>query len=420
MRERWSRLLGKASSQRAARASIGLFIFCLIIQGAYVSVTGVTHADDTQDYLRTCDGWAEDPLRTATSWRGSFYATFTLVLCGWYALPVGGPTSWTALQVMFSALTTVVLHRLLLRWTTDAFALLGSVALALLWEVFRWTTYVLSDTLFVLLITLAAWTVLSWRERPTTVRRNWAIAVLALLAFSRPAGLPAALGWLLTPSSTGRRLFPLAVVAALALPALSLLVVAGSTFGVPHESNQEVWKITVADNPFLDNPLPFREVENQLLFVVVNAPQVGLTMVVRLGAILFPFSPTFSFAHNVLNGVMLVPLVFLAIAGVLTTSNRSPIWWLTLPPLLGNGFIVAVSFVDFDWRFRAPFIPFLLLFATIGLRALWQILRENRVSALAGDPVASRGTNPATPPFAFHADQPTEKRDNDAGKVPPE
>ena len=88
---------------------------------------------------------------------------------------------------------------------------------------------------------------------------------------------------------------------------------------------------------------------------------------------------SFSLTHKVINIFLFVPLYFLSILGILGLLNRKMRIELEgNEPLIGICVLTIVSYalfhsltgLDFDWRFRLPIMPYLLVLSSLGILLL--------------------------------------------------
>lgn len=400
--ERMRAAMMRALRANHARTTASIFLVALVLQGAYAWHVGMNLSSDTPGYLATCTGWVDDPISTFLSPRGNFYASFSLALCAWLAIPGLTLGTWVVAQVLLSAVGCGILHRIALRFCTPLAAALAGFFLAGFHEVFRWETWILSDTLFTFLLLLGALLTVRWQEDPSRRRRIGALSALATLAFCRPMGLPVALLWAGLVGQGGhagssKRLLPRWLVAAFWLVGVSVLVATSVVRHLPHKGTEAMWRMVVWDLPAFDNPLPFSGPSSGLGFYIANAPQIAFTVLLRAGAFFFPFSPTFSARHVILNLLTLVPVLVAGFVGLkrMLVTEQARMRKILLPPILVTLCIVSLSYVDYDWRYRSSVLPFMLVLAA------WAV--EPILARLPG--VTRRRPQPALTPDEAAADQ---------------
>lgn len=84
-----------------------------------------------------------------------------------------------------------------------------------------------------------------------------------------------------------------------------------------------------------------------------------------------PILTAFTLKHKLINGLFFLSSYILTLVGVfgsrvLTTFNRSVIFFAVSFSLV-TAVYHAVTIIDYDWRYRFPIVPILLLSSTIGL-----------------------------------------------------
>ncbi len=131
-------------------------------------------------------------------------------------LGASSPRQVVLLQILLSALVPVLAFATFTRWLPEGWALAGAVVLALLPEAALFSAFLLSDTLYQVLVALGLWMLMV--PEPSVPRTALGFGILALAIYVRPAGLvlvPVLALWLLgSPGSRisrSRRLLQVAV-----------------------------------------------------------------------------------------------------------------------------------------------------------------------------------------------------------------
>lgn len=252
----------------------------------------------------------------------------------------------------------------------------------MLWDAFQWNVYVLSDTTFLVALTLAAWTLTRYLVSEDIGRLPVA-AAFAMVAVSRPVGVPVLLGWLaweLLPSDRLHRRLTKHPIVAAGIGLLLVLVVGAVSGRSGWAENQmmDAWNagLLVHDDPTFTLPIAWETADTPLEFVLANPVAFPVMVLLKAGILFLPVVPRFSTIHNAVNVVTLAPAIVLGLTGLayLTRHRRSlaRAWGTPLIVLVG---IVGVTFVDWDWRYRAPLAP-LLAFGTAYAVGLVPTLRR--------------------------------------------
>lgn len=338
----------------------------------YWLIGGTRRGADTAGYLDACSVWATNPADALTGQPiGVEYAGFTLPFCVVTNF-LGAPFDvWIAIQILLSTLSCLIVYATAKRALNRVGGLIAGLSMVFLWESFQWTIYLLSDALFVFAVSIALWAVT--RHADLDTRRTWAITWLALTftAVTRPFGLPLVLGWLaydLLPLDSRYRLDlaprPGYMVAVAGLGALYLALasrgawVDSTLYGVWSEGT------LVMNDPTFTYPFDTVEHSSTLPFVLSNAHHLLAMGALKIGLFLLPLVPRWSLLHNVINLFTLVPVMFTSVWALLNLIREDrELLRLWVTPLVVFLIVVGVTFVDWDWRYRAPAAPVFSLFA---------------------------------------------------------
>lgn len=361
------RVLGRSVAFWAA----AVFAVALAARLAYWAYAGTRVGGDTPGYLAWCASAAADPVAALRGGIGIEYLGFTAPLCGFLGLTGNWFDGWVALQVLLSSAACALLFDAGRRLAGPTAGLVAGLGAAALWETLQWDVYVLSDSLFVAAMSAALWGLARHREAPSPRTRLLAFAALAWVALSRPVGVPIVGLWLLWdlwPRRSTHRLGLLPPVAAAALIVAGVLAVAvvssrpawGEAWLVP------VWSTgtLVHDDPAFTYAYAPRPADGTVGFALANLDHLVVMGALKAALLLLPVVGRFSLVHNAVNLVTLVPLLALGLWGLARAVRERPgLARLLGSPLLAIAGIVALTFIDFDWRYRAPMGPPLALLA---------------------------------------------------------
>jgi hypothetical protein len=368
----------------AAALSIG------VCHGLFTLVAGVTMAPDSQSYAywsaRLIESGFDYP-RMIEEASGGFppilYALFGTLLA---LLRLLFGSGWAAALVVLNFVAHVALGLLIVRLaerlTKSGLAAWGALCLYLIClDLLIWVPFVLSDSTFVLIafiiFTLAAARILG-------DARGW-LKVLAPAAagiFYRPTGMVLIpdLAWAIYLAKTGGRTIPRGPV----LAVLAAVLVAASLVFAWLMQDPARW-------PFDSLSAPFRNVAaDYALGEVVSArletyhePPAALTDFMLISADRFVHffaigAVGYSASHWLAELVFFLPCYGLAgwLAVALwrgRTAFAAPerkVFLAAFGALLSYAVFHAFVQVDFDWRYRVPVLPHLILLAAGGLADL--------------------------------------------------
>jgi len=262
-----------------------------------------------------------------------------------------------------------------------------------------WSGFVLTDTLFLTILTLAVLSFAFFMKTPTFSNAVVSGVLFGLAALCRPQGLLIFVGgmavWLILFRHIHRKyrlLLPVTVAFLLVISpwiirnylVFDTLVIADTsggldlylgnnpavsfTFGYSDPSQLPVLPATCGPS----EPKTDTCFRNLALQYIYQNP-ISFTQLAARRSYLFwsPTYPTYSLVHNILNTVFYLPLYFGALVGFIELARGSPsqkrFVWLFLTTVLLVTLTHAATVVDLDQRYRLPLQPFLALLAGSGL-----------------------------------------------------
>ncbi len=303
-------------------------------------------------------------LRDLVGWE---YLGFLVPFC---ASTLGGavPELWIVVQLLVSSAVPVLLVAIAGSLGNRGAGWLAGIAYAVLPEAFQWDLYLLSDAWFTFLLTLSFWLLVRTKATP-----RWAAPLtLLVLAVSRPFGVPIVAAMLLLHGATGR--LPRiglgrrgAWVAVVVLPVLQQLLSWRS--GWSESLFPALWQegIVVHDDATLLLASD-AQAASALDFLLADPLHFGLLACTKAAVLFLPVWPRFSLVHNAVGLVTLGPILVFGLWGLWRSCRaRSTAGLLAATILAATTFIVALTFIDYDWRYRLPLLPLLTLFAAMTL-----------------------------------------------------
>lgn len=365
------------------------FLIALAVHAGFVLLVGVSHGSDTVTYSEAADrliaggfDYGAAVEKTVTDYPPLLYILFgTLVAVLKLLFGDGWGTALIVLNIAAAAMTAGWLTRIAWRASGNGAAAWAALGLSLAAvDILRWTAFVMSDTTFLLLafavFGLAAQRLLSGEGQ------WWPVFALAAgAAFYRPTGivlLPCvAWAWFLFRTGPGP-LRKAATGAMLAAAAAATLLFAALM------QTPALWPVTpLADTVAGTAKLyAIGEVVSARPATYHAAPSSLLDYaLISLDRFIHFFAVTaaeFSMAHNLVNTLFFLPLYALAawfLFALATGRDRlerrqRDLFLAALAFLLMTAAFHGLLQVDFDWRYRLPVLPHLILLAAGGVAVL--------------------------------------------------
>jgi hypothetical protein len=374
--------------RRFLASNIAVFLFVAAVHGLMTRGNAIVGIDTTV-YVAFAD-----QVRAGT-WNGVFDSSRVLwtktiyiaLLAAARAISsVHWPLIMVAVNVLCSAATAVLLVAVMRRATSSVLA--TAVALAFYvaaFDIFTWVRWVLTDTIYTL-AALAVFVLVAIPILDPAASRRYGLLTIALLfaVFSRPPGLVlvaltlvAAL-WFWPPMRLRRGL--------LATMLLVTVVVVGFRTYIVHDPGR--WPV----HPLRQKIHEFaaREKSGEVIFARQEAFRPPARtfddhLVIQADRFARFFQVTaagYSRAHNLYNLLYYAALYLLAVIGVAYAARRDLVR-LTLLWFLAFAVFHAITLLDYDWRFRTPVMPQLIVLAALGAEVVLQRVTWWRTSSAA-------------------------------------
>jgi hypothetical protein len=393
------------------RRFLGIGVFVLItIVTLLVTPQGPSLNVDSPVYLSIADDIRHGDFGIVGSSRGAGWSVLGFPLVIAFAKAVS-PAKWLwivwAVNVVCSALTGLLLVTVVRQVTRSVPAAVAALLFYLgCFDIHIWTRFVLTDSFYALWACLTFLLLADGLSTKRVPRRGlWlALSVLACLV-TRPVGvaiLPAVLitEGLIRPAIEGGRSRARRTVWLL----LAFGIVAGSLYRAYIYQDLRRWptsymreKLTeyagrektgevVYDRPETRRPRPVTIADH----LVIQTDRF-----VRFFQIT---TPAFSRAHNLVSLAYYVPLYLLGLIGTIAAfrsqdRRRRAVVLATLVWIGATALLSALTLLDFDWRYRLPIMPQLILLACCGVDALRLRFIPGRAGTSARD-----GNSPADSP----------------------
>lgn len=336
----------------------------------HLARVGVAHGGDTASYFEACTLWASDPSAALGAFVGAEYMGFTLPFCAVYGA-TGSAFAWVALQTVLAGVAAGLVFDIGRRVFSPLAGGIAALAYALSYEMIRWDAFVLTDSWFATVVIATTWAAVRVHERATPGRIALVASLLLVIAVSRPVGIFLAapwagfLGWtvLARRGVPRRRLAGLAGATAFT-SLVALLVVARAKLAFYSEYLARRWSEgaimtgdTIWQAPYAGPPTGLAAVWAWTLHVTLVAAK-------RVAIIWVPWISRYSTSHILLNAVSVLPILLLGAVGFVRECFLRPraAAWLVAMPIVMVHVVVVIAHMDWDWRYRNPMLPALMLF----------------------------------------------------------
>lgn len=360
-----------------------LLVFLVTVAAHALATSGrALISSDTRLYVKLADGFlARDFSGTftlgAVRWTKSVY----LVLLA--AARAIAPVEWPTLMVVLNVACSGVLALLLVDLTTRACrsSLASWTALFLYagcFELFRWMAFVVTDLPFALAAFVPFYYVGRRLIDPSEPFRPFALSLSLLVAsFTRPPGAVLIPLTVFAERSLVRgRPRRRAAIAAILMTAVAALMVRTLVVHDPH-----LWPSEFA-KPKIEQ-FAAKEKRGEVVFgrkeTMRTPPQSRMDHVIVVGDRFARFfqvtSTAYSRSHNLVNALYFLPLYGLGLIGIVRARRSGDrarqrlviaivVWLSTV------AWFYALTILDSEWRYRAPFMPQFILLAACGVDAL--------------------------------------------------
>lgn len=382
------------ASPRSRRPSsapgfLAAFLLILLLHGAYLLWTGVRVSPDTQVY----DFWAGRLIETGFDYPqllGEMRSSYPAILYALFATLAAllkwlfGP-SWYLALVLINLLAHAALGAMLARlagrvagafagWTALLFYLAS-------FDILQWVPFVLSDTSFIFII-FAVFAMAA--DRILAGRGGWLPVFGAATAaiFYRPTGiiLLPDLAWAYyLARSKGSRIARTRLFAFLCAAALAAALVFARLVQYPPALPDGTLSFTLAETArgFRIGEIVHHRSET---FHAIPSDYLDHLLIIadRFLHFFAPTASSFSLGHALVQWLFFLPcyglglwFVWLLLRGrTALTSPARDVCFAALGAIVAYAFVHALLQVDFDWRYRLPVIPHMILLAAAGASEL--------------------------------------------------
>jgi hypothetical protein len=356
---------------------LSLLLISATLRTAWVVYDGITIGPDTANFLSSCQYWLGNPagIFGIEAIAGIEYAGATLPMCLIIEGADLGYSGFVAYQVLLSSASTVLLYDTCRReWDSELAGLVAGIVFAGFWPTFQWVNWILTDVSFIFVLTVGLWSNTRYRtvENPTLYDRILVVGATIAIGFTRPVGLLVAVGWLLWGSlgEESVRVFgyPLSGIGSAVVVVVTYLTL--SSRDEFSAQLLDIWRngVLVLDDPTFSYEYVHTPASTVFEFILRNPVELIIMGVLKTGLLFLPFVGRFSGLHKIINLTVLVPPMLLSIVAFVRLikcedTERLMTWgW----PAVAMTALIAATFWDFDWRYRAPYGPIF-----IGLSAMF-------------------------------------------------
>lgn len=362
----------------------GIFLVALTIRLFHLHFFGLKISSDSTYYLKGAEILLHNNFNFFILLEKG-YPTYYWVYPAFLALFQNNLLYVAIAQSLLQSIACILLFLIAKRLYGRLVGFFAGLGYAFLWEVFQWDIYILTDSLFLFTIILSCYLALISLEKKQYF--YWAAFLLSVcfILLLRPTSFPflAALLILFTWKISLRyKIFGVFVL--LGILCIILAVVfshdAGSRLGI---SGYLHYFASLFENGVL--------VRDRIEFKLEVVWTSGLSLlniftflkifVSKLILFWSPFAVGFSLAHKIFNFLTFIPLIILGIIGMYYSAAikkplNSRFLFFLFSLIIIFWFFQALTEIDYDWRYRLPVLPFLLIFASYGLIKLTKITRD--------------------------------------------
>jgi hypothetical protein len=386
------------------KANTIIFGSVLLVWGAYAFHFGKYMSSDSYLYMRWADLLLEKHFNLYGYLKDVWFPVPPLFYLGFVILValakiIGGnlwPYVIIICNVICGGLTAVMLADIVWKITGEKVCVWMSVILfALNLEIVLWSRYILSDITYMCLNFSIFYVIANifLKENGADMKKYWVLAfALLLINISyRPVGLvmiPVVFGaFLFGRLKQSDESFKMIHSRYVLFPLLAILVMSALIFHTMVMKNSEIWPFSFADE-YIKNFVVPRYYQGVIIDDrphTYHLPPASFAdyAAITLSKLIHYFYFTdvhFSLSHRVINWLVFMPSYLLCIIGLSSLLSRkiyldSKHSLISICVLIISFFALyhAMTVIDFDWRYRLPVIPYLLVIASIGTMFLKQI-----------------------------------------------
>ncbi|OGY37299.1 MAG: hypothetical protein A3E36_02115 [Candidatus Andersenbacteria bacterium RIFCSPHIGHO2_12_FULL_45_11b] len=336
-----------------------IFLVSIAIQLLYVKITGVKMGGDSDFYIQG----ASILTNSHFSFIQLFYTGYPLYYLAYpasLALLQNNTLLVVWVQIILHAFAGVLIYKIASRIHSKTAGIISGFAYAFSFELFQWNTYILTDSLFIFLVVAALY---------LYTKKSWYIfiGIICGMTLLRPTAAPFLLAAAVASTWHFKKIYKILAYTMLLLTvtysvAHILSIDAGTRLGISgyihYFASLFERGVLVRDRASLIIPVTWSS-----SLSLVNIYTFIKILFLRFLLFWAPAISDFSLPHTLINIITLIPLYIFAIFGISKYAKRH---------ILGITVIIifwifqSFTELDYDWRYRTPVLPALIIFAGMG------------------------------------------------------
>lgn len=386
------------------RQYVLIFSSFLVLGIVYISIKGIQIAPDTGTYSKWADILIREHFHYSSYLSDVSFKVPPIFYTGWVTVvalfKLALSSHWVVgivvfNVVLFAAIGTALISIVALLSDSRIPVFLAWLMYLISFDLFQWVSFVLSD-ISALALTFSPFFIYVFLLNGRCHRISCLLGILAILAlavFYRPTSMPLlatfAICMIVTMQTKASTPESRARYSRLLFSFTMIGIILVLLFGSLLAQNPDLWPFDFARGEVDRISQYYSEgmIINDRPETFHQAPVVLIDYIaITFDKFIHYFSPTaegFSFIHKVQAVLYYLPLYCLAGFGFLCLFrkdgySRTNTWLVALTASLFVLFYAtyhAVTIIDFDWRYRVPCIPVLILLAALGINRIMGLNR---------------------------------------------
>lgn len=354
-----------------------LFFLALIIRGIYLYNAGVAVSPDARYYIRCANSIMEQGISYyINSISHAYYWLYPSIVAVLLFVFKNSINAIIIFQILLQSFAAVIIYKICRTvFQNHIPGIIAGIIYAVLWELYRWDVYTLTESTNSFLVVLLVYLIVQYKFRPENNNKYIVPIGLVILALMliKPATLPIIVSAFIVFFSDikFRYKYHIAgIIVVIFAGVVAFLLMNGSNDRLSVAGYFSYFDglfrkgIIVTGMPEY-NFVPFKSSGNILLSIL----NMLIITVYKIYAYWWIIIGRHSLVHKLLNLVMFVPLYVFSVVGVVYSVKRG-LWKrisLFIIVIASYNAFHALTEVDFDWRYRYPVIPMLIVLAAYGI-----------------------------------------------------
>jgi 4-amino-4-deoxy-L-arabinose transferase-like glycosyltransferase len=313
-----------------------------------------------------------------------FYWGYPTVLAVFYQMFGNNDTLVVVFQILLSSICIIPLYKTAEILFNRDCGIISAAIYIFSWELFRWDVYILTDSVALSVSIIMLYFVTRYIEKPSLGMSIPAIMILVIAFFVRPTMIVyITVAFIFLISKLLKKKTPLTILILVFLVLFGVLVyfiLKGSInvdIYVTHYINQikSGWVISGMPDHRIDISQDFDK--NHLAMITGIASMV----VRRWLAFWYIFVHEFSTVHKLINFAYLAPIYAFCITAIISSIRNKMLQKISFILAIALSFSVFHAFteVDFDWRYRIPVLPGLIVLSSFGIYTFLKTMFRNNI-----------------------------------------